>query len=79
MIALTLDEVERDVAAFLERVRQGETVIVGPSLKIVDDTKVPKGMKRPSGLAKGLFTIPDDFEDPLPEEIQKYFEGRGDE
>jgi antitoxin (DNA-binding transcriptional repressor) of toxin-antitoxin stability system len=76
MTALTLDEVERDVAAFLERVRQGETVIVGPSTKAIDDTEVPKGVKRPYGLAKGEFVVPTDFDDPLPDDIQPYFEGR---
>lgn len=29
---------------------------------------------RPSGLCKGQFTVPDDFDDPLPEEILRDFE-----
>lgn len=78
MTALTLDEVERDVAAFLERVRRGETVIVGPTPKAGNDTTVPQGIKRPSGLAKGMFVVPDDFDAPLPEDIQRYFEGHGE-
>jgi antitoxin (DNA-binding transcriptional repressor) of toxin-antitoxin stability system len=78
MTVLTLDEVERDVTAFLERVRRGETVIVGPTPRTADDTTTVKSMKCPSGLAKGKFSVPDDFDDPLPEEIQTYFEGRGE-
>jgi prevent-host-death family protein len=31
------------------------------------------------GALEGKGWIADDFDDPLPEEIQKYFEGRGDE
>ncbi len=31
---------------------------------------------RPYGLAKGDFIVPDDFDDPLPEEILAGFEGR---
>ena len=31
--------------------------------------------KRPLGVMRGQFTVPDDFDDPLPSEIQKYFEG----
>jgi len=31
---------------------------------------------RPIGLAKGKFVVPDDFNDPLPEEILRDFEGR---
>ena len=30
---------------------------------------------RPIGLAAGEFTVPDDFDDPLPEEILRLFEG----
>ena len=30
---------------------------------------------RPFGLCAGEFTVPDDFDDPLPEEILKEFEG----
>ena len=30
---------------------------------------------RPWGLAKGLLTVPDDFNDPLPEYIVREFEG----
>ncbi len=31
--------------------------------------------KRPYGLAKGLISISDDFDDPLPDEILRLFEG----
>ena len=31
---------------------------------------------RPSGLAEGQFVVPDDFDDPLPDEIQRLFDGR---
>ena len=32
--------------------------------------------KRPCGLARGEFTVPDDFDAPLPDEILDAFEGR---
>jgi hypothetical protein len=31
---------------------------------------------RPIGLAKGQFTVPDDFNDPLPEDVLRSFEGK---
>ena len=31
---------------------------------------------RPSGLAKGEFSVPDDFNAPLPEEVLRDFEGK---
>ena len=33
-----------------------------------------QGKKLPIGLAKGQFTVPDDFNDPLPDEILDLFE-----
>ena len=33
--------------------------------------------KRPSGLCAGQFTVPDDFDDPLPDEVLRDFEGGG--
>ena len=34
--------------------------------------------RRPVGLAEGDFVVPDDFDDPLPPELQRYFEGYED-
>jgi hypothetical protein len=31
---------------------------------------------RPVGLAKGQFTVPDDFNEPLPDEVLRSFEGK---
>jgi hypothetical protein len=36
----------------------------------------PKGALRPIGLAAGDFVVPDDFDDPLPEDILELFEGK---
>jgi hypothetical protein len=33
---------------------------------------------RPLGIMRGQFVVPDDFNDPLPPELQKYFEGGED-
>ncbi len=35
--------------------------------------------QRPLGLYRGQFIVPDDFDAPLPPEIQKYFDGQGDD
>ena len=44
-------------------------------------TTIDQPKKKPIvyGLLEGKGWIADDFDDPLPEEIQKYFEGRGDD
>jgi hypothetical protein len=36
----------------------------------------PLTQLRPIGLAKGQFTVPDDFNAPLPEEVLQTFEGQ---
>ena len=37
---------------------------------------VPIDQLRPIGLAKGQFTVPDDFNNPLPEAVLLSFEGK---
>jgi hypothetical protein len=36
----------------------------------------PLSQPRPIGLAKGQFTVPDDFNAPLPEDVLQTFEGK---
>ena len=36
----------------------------------------PLSHPRPIGLAKGQFTVPDDFNTPLPEDVLQTFEGK---
>jgi hypothetical protein len=36
----------------------------------------PLSQLRPIGLAKGQFTVPDDFNTPLPEDVLQAFEGK---
>ena len=36
----------------------------------------PGGKLRPIGLARGQFTVPDDFNAPLPEDVLQTFEGK---
>lgn len=79
MTTLTIDDVLHDLETFAAWVRSGETVMVAPSVKTEDlQPAFPDG-RRPYGLAEGLFVVPDDFNDPLPDDIQAYFEGRGED
>ena len=43
-------------------------------LTILAPTLLPQ--PRPSGLAKGQFTVPEDFNTPLPEDVFQAFEGK---
>ncbi len=41
----------------------------------LDSVSFESNQMRPSGLCEGEFIVPDDFDDPLPEEILQSFEG----
>ena len=83
MTTISIDDIQQDLAGYFERVQAGETLLVTksgqPFAEIVPVASVAGGVplkRRPSGLAEGQFVVPDDFDDPLPDEIQRLFEGR---
>lgn len=54
---------------------KGFLTILGPNLPTSGLHPTPRSEPRPIGLAKGQFTVPSDFNAPLPQEILKAFEG----
>lgn len=76
---VSLREIERDPAAYLRRVEGGETLLVvrdhRPVAEIKPVAAAPQG-PRPFGLSAGEFTVPPGFDDPLPEDVLRDFEGR---
>jgi len=80
MTRVTIDEIEKDLDAFLRRVEQGETLIVLRSDKAIAELRPvaesERPMRRPFGLCAGEFRVPDDFDETLPEEILAEFERR---
>ncbi len=84
MIQISIDEMKRDLPAYLHRVEAGETLVIVKAGKPVaeikpitsDFIKSPSKKSRPYGLCAGEFTVPDDFNEPLPENILAEFEGR---
>lgn len=80
MATVTLDEIQRDFLGYLHRVQAGETLVIVQvdkpvaTIKSIEMNHVQE--LRPFGLCAGEFRVPDDFDDPLPEEIIKQFEGK---
>jgi len=72
---VNIHEAKTHLSRLLERVALGEEVIIAkagtPVAKLVPLDARPK--KRRLGSAKGEFTVPDDFNDPLPKEIEDLF------
>ena len=79
MSTVSLQELHDRTSEVLERVAAGETVTVvreGNAVAEFRPVQSKRTTPRPFGLAKGEFVVPDDFNDPLPEEILREFEGR---
>jgi antitoxin (DNA-binding transcriptional repressor) of toxin-antitoxin stability system len=79
MSTVSLQELQRDPEALLDRVEAGEhLVVLRGGLPVAELRPVPSTRPgpRPFGLCAGAFTVPDDFDAPLPEEILQGFEGR---
>ncbi|MGA2497241.1 MAG: type II toxin-antitoxin system Phd/YefM family antitoxin [Tepidisphaeraceae bacterium] len=79
MSAITVQDIERDPEAFVRRLEAGESLVVVwdecPLAKVrllpVHATRL-----RPFGLCAERFTVPADFDQSLPDEILKDFEGQ---
>lgn len=74
----TLEEVEQKASEYLHRVIDGERVVVYRGGQPVAEIRPMSETEtlRPAGLAAGEFVVPDDFDDPLPEDLLDAFEGR---
>jgi antitoxin (DNA-binding transcriptional repressor) of toxin-antitoxin stability system len=90
MSTITIDEMKRTDMSWLQRVAAGETLLVLRAGKPVAEIKPVSPVSpvlledddnspRPIGLCAGEFVVPDDFDDPLPEELLAAFEGRLEE
>lgn len=78
MINVSLQELAQDPAALLDRVAAGEHIVVirgGRPVAELRPLAPPNLASRPFGLAAGTFTVPDDFDSPLPPDILREFEG----
>lgn len=79
MSTVSSKELQRDPDALLDRVEAGEHLVVERGGRPVAELRpVPAAQPgpRPFGLCAGDFTVPDDFDAPLPDEILRGFEGR---
>jgi len=72
---VNIHQAKTHLSKLLQRVALGEEVIIAkagkPVARLVAIKK--RGGKRVLGQAKGEFTVPDDFDDPLPPEIEESF------
>ena len=79
MSTISLQDLRRDPAGLLDRVEAGERLVVSregrPVAELRPLSPAASG-PRPFGLAAGAFTVPADFDAPLPDDLLRSFEGR---
>lgn len=78
MLNVTIDDLQRDPLKYLQQVETGETLIIFRSDQPIAELKpiVKRQQLRPFGLCAGEFTVPDDFDAPLPDDLLNAFEGK---
>ncbi len=80
MSTINIHAAKTHLSRLVDQAAAGEEIVIAragkPVARIVA-LEPPKG-RRVLGLAKGVFTIPDDFDAPLPDDIIALFEGRDD-
>ena len=71
-----VEEMKRDPESILHRVLDGETLVLTDRDRPVAEIRPIEAVRkpRPFGLAAGTFVVPDDFDDPLPEDMLRDFE-----
>lgn len=72
MITVNIDEMQRDLPGYLQRVSAGETLIIMQGDKPIAELKPVAHVEpnmRPFGLCAGEFTVPPDFDAPLPNAV----------
>ena len=79
MKKVSVAEAKARLSALLDQVERGETVTItrrNEPIAELRPLKAPVRGLRPWGLAKGEFVVPDDFNDPLPDDVLDAFEGK---
>ena len=79
MSTISVEEINRDPREFLRRIEAGEEMLVTQNQRPLAEVKplVPRRSDpRPYGLAAGQFTVPADFDSPMPEDVLADFEGK---
>jgi antitoxin (DNA-binding transcriptional repressor) of toxin-antitoxin stability system len=78
MIKLNIHEAKTHLSKYLAKLKAGERILLCKrNQPVAEITPLPDVPTRPRsiGLAKGRFTVPSSFFEPLPEELLRAFEG----
>ncbi len=67
MTTVRVEDIQRDLLGYLRKVEAGETLVILRADQPVAEIKPVARPPRPYGLCAGEFTVPDDFDSPLPQ------------
>lgn len=71
LVEVSIDDIKQDLLAYLQRVENGETLIITKTGKPLAEVRPiavatqPSQQVRPFALCAGEFQVPADFDDPL--------------
>ena len=78
MIRINIHDAKTHLSRYLERVENGETIVVcRRNVPVAEIRPLPQRPRkpRPIGLDKGKISVPNSFFDPLPNDVLDAFEG----
>jgi prevent-host-death family protein len=76
MAEVSVYEAKTHLSRLLRRVAAGEEIVIARAGKPVARlVPVKRGRSREIGLDEGVYEVPADFNEPLPEELLREFEG----
>ena len=78
MNRISVQDIQRDPLSFLQRVEAGESLMVVRGEFVFAEIRPVAAVAeqpRPYGLCAGQFTVPADFDHPLPDSLLEEFEG----
>jgi antitoxin (DNA-binding transcriptional repressor) of toxin-antitoxin stability system len=78
MLSVSIDDIKQDLAHYIEQIDYGEKLLILQADEPIAELKLISNSKktRPFGLCKGEFIVPENFDEPLPENIIREFEGK---
>jgi len=77
MIKMNIDEIELNLSHVLQCIKAGEILVILQANQPIAEIKPlakNRTQLRPFGLCAGEFVVPDNFDEPLPEDIINQFE-----
>lgn len=81
MLKLNIHEAKTHLSKYLPQIEQGETIVLCKrNVPIAEIRSLPPARRRQPeiGFAKGTFTIPDEFFEPLPDWLVDAFAGQAE-